>query len=214
MKLYTFQPNFIWETIQKDGYFHPFDLFEKNESLKEDFTHHWGFAQSYQWLREQMIKKNISYKNNNSHLIWTWYQWFGDKKKPDKRYASVFNFYEEPFVMLELEVDENRVCLTDYDLWHYVLNYWYIESEEISENFSQKFNFYKQKPLKNKKARNTLEKSWEKIFDLEESKKFMEIDKSQQVIQATLFELFLEDVKKVHYFENKKCIKIEKIKSP
>ena len=72
MKLYTFQPNFIWETIQQDGYFHPFDLFEKNESLKEDFSYNWGFAQSYQWLREQMIKKNVSYKNNNSHLIWTW----------------------------------------------------------------------------------------------------------------------------------------------
>ena len=36
MKLYTFQPNFIWETIQQDGYFHPFDLFEKNESLKDE----------------------------------------------------------------------------------------------------------------------------------------------------------------------------------
>ena len=33
MKLYTFQPNFIWETIQQDGYFHPFDLFEKNAGL-------------------------------------------------------------------------------------------------------------------------------------------------------------------------------------
>ena len=29
-------------------------------------------------------------------------------------------------VRLELQVADDRVLLSDFDLWHYVLNYWYL----------------------------------------------------------------------------------------
>lgn len=211
MKLYTFQPNFIWETIQRDGFYHPFDLFDKNEFLKEDLDLGWSFAQSYNWLKEKMLEKGVFYKQYNQHIIWAWKQWYGNKSKPDKRYASVFSFYNEPFVMMELNIDSSRVLLTDYDAWHFVLNYWYLGKEEESEAFSEKFNYYKEKPLLNLEADQEIKKSWEQIFDLENVRTLLEYPREQQCVQATFFEIFLNDVKKVYYFDNKRCIKIENI---
>lgn len=209
MKLYTFQPNFIWETIQKEGFYHPFDLFNKSEFLKENLKQSWGFAQSYQWLKEKMLQKGIVHYKHNEHIIWAWQQWSGNKLKPDKRYSSVFSFYDEPFVMMELEIDPNRVLLTDYDAWHFVLNYWMLASEEESDKFCKTYNYFKEKPLLNSEADIQLKKSWENIFDLKKVRTLLEYPREQQCVQATFFEIFKDDVKKVHYFDNKKCIKIE-----
>ena len=209
MKLYTFQPNFIWEAIQKDGFYHPFDLFEKDEFLKNELNQSWGFIKAYDWLKEKMLQNGIVHKQHNDHLIWAWYQWYGNKNKPDKRYSSVYAFHDQPFVMMELEIDPSRVFLTDYDAWHYVLNYWLLAKEKEVENFSKSYNYYKEKPLNNKKADLKVQQSWDVILDFDKCRTLLEYSKEQQSIQATFFEIFKEDVKKVHYFENNKCTKIE-----
>lgn len=209
MKLYTFQPNFIWQTIQDKGFYHPFDLFEKDSFLKEDLTQDWGFAQSYMWLKEKMVKKGISYQNHNDHMIWAWKKWSGKKEKPDKRYASVYAFYDKPFVMMELDIDSSRVLLSDYESWYFVLNYSYLAHEKDVENFSAKFKHFRKKPYSDKKADLEMRESWNNIFDLEKSRSILEYPKEEQCIQATFFEIFKSDVKKVHYFENKRCIKME-----
>ena len=42
-------------------------------------------------------------------------------------------------VRVELEVADDRVLLSDFDLWHYVLNYWYLpESEKDGKAFEKK----------------------------------------------------------------------------
>lgn len=135
----------------------------------------------------------------------------GSKAKPDKRYASVFSFYDEPFVMLELELEDSRVCFHDYDAWHFVLNYWYLSTEKDSDDFGESFNYYKEKPLSNTEGDQQLKQTWDIIFDLQKSRTLLEYDENRQCVQATFFEIFLSDVKKVHYFANNRCIKVEKI---
>ena len=61
--------------------------------------------------------------------IWAWYQWEGSRRKPDLR-ASGYLPKGEPGVRLELRVADDRVLLSDFDLWHYVLNYWYLPKSE------------------------------------------------------------------------------------
>ena len=212
MKLYTFQRMHVWETLQDLGYYHPYHLFEHNSFLQDDFRYPWGFAQSYLWLRQAMLNRNIHYTAANEHLIWAWYQWNGPKKmNPDKRYASVFDYFDnEPYVLLELDIDPARVALSDYDLWHFVLNYSYIGSRRECNKFSKVYNHYrfKGKDL-NPEGQLLLENTWHNIFDFEKSRKFLEISKKQQRIQATFFELFYSDITKVHFFEHKKCQKVE-----
>jgi hypothetical protein len=203
--------------LQELGYYHPFNIFEHDEFLRDEAIdekkYGWSFLQAYEWLQEQMLKKGIAYSTNNQHMIWAWYQWAGvSKPKPDKRYASVYSYFkEEPFVLMELEIDPKRVCLHDYHAWHDVLNYTMLAEEEKADSFKEKFNYYKEKPLSNLEAHNELTKTWQTIFDFEASKNILEMTDQDQCIQATFFELFYTDLTKVHFFENKKCTKILKI---
>ncbi len=217
MKLYTFQPLFVYECLVELGYFHPFSLFEHDEFLKDEALdekkYGWSFLQAYKWLKEQMDEKGIKYSVNNDHMIWSWYQWAGVKmSKPDKRYASVFNYMKEPYVLMELEVNPNRVLLSDYHAWHDVLNYSYLAEEEDADRFKERFNYYKEKPLSDLDAHKEMTESWKQIFDFQASQKILEMTDEDQCIQATFFELFYTDVTKVHFFENKKCTKVLKIK--
>lgn len=212
LTLYTFQPIFVWECLNELGFFHPFFVDEVDSFLKEEKENDWGFFHAYQWLKYQMNQKGIKYHHANEQIIWAWYQWAGENKKaPDKRYQSVYNYFEDPYVLLELEINPERVLLSDYDAWHYVLNYWHLSSDRESEKFSKSFDFYRKKPLAGL-ANEQIQNTWLSIFDLDKSKKILNIESNNQQIQATFFELFFNDVKKVHFFENKKCQKIINLK--
>lgn len=199
MKIYTFQPLFVWDCLKDIGYYHPFFL----ENYLQNDDDEWGFSQAYSWLKQQMNNKNIQYENNNSHMIWGWYQWLGKKKcAPDKRYSQVKNFMENEFVMLEIDIDPKRVLLSDYEFWHAALSYWYLDKANITNKFEKIHNYYKEKPLRDKNGHNQLCKSWERIFDIENISKYFRTSKKNQCIQATFFELFYTDVRKVHFFNN------------
>jgi hypothetical protein len=208
MKLYTFQPLFVYQCLEDLGYYHPYFLYEHDNFLKEDIERGiWSFAKSYNWLKEQMIAKNIEYSISNDYMIWSWYHWNGaNQPRPDKRFATVFDYNKEPYVLMELDIDEKRVLLSDYHAWHDVLNYSLLDVEDNVDKFEEKF--IKDKRHISKEAYDQLSTSWHQIFDFEKCRQLLEIESYQQPIQATFFELFYTDVKKVHFFENKKCIKI------
>jgi hypothetical protein len=196
----------VWDTLNDLGYYHPYNLLEFDSFLKEDSLDKWGFHKAYEWLKSQMLEKNIEYTASAEHMIWSWYQWNGTKQpKPDKRFRSVYNYFEdEPYVLLELEINPARVLLSDYDLWHWVLNYWHVGMARESNRFSNQYNYYKEKPLNNNDGHEKIIKSWETVFDLAQSRKIVQLPKKHQQIQATFFELFFTDIVKVHFFANKK----------
>lgn len=212
MKLYTFQRMHVWETLTQLGYYHPFNIFEHDEFLSQDLKDNWGFSQAYIWLREKMIEKEVGYIANNSHLIWAWYHWGGNKKRmPDKRFASVYDYYQdEPYIMLELDVPEDRITLSDYDLWHWVLNYWYADKTRKANQFEKQYDYYRNKPLPFE-GDKLLKETWSNVFNLNKSRDILDITKKQQFIQATFFELFYTDITKVHFFKDKKCYLMQKL---
>lgn len=206
MKIYTFQRQHVWDTVNELGYYHPFDLFQRDTFLKEDMSYPWGFTKAYQWRRQAMLDKGVHYMANCQHLIWGWYHWNGTKqKKPDRRYRSVYDYFEgESYVLLELEIDPKRIILSDYDLWHWVLNYWYAGKSREAERFAKIYDYYKQKPLP-EPGHQLIEKTWHTIFDLDKSRHILNTPKKKQQIEATFFELFYTDIREVHFFNNKKC---------
>lgn len=74
---------------------------------------------------------------------------------------------------LEIEIPQEQILLSDFDLWHYPLNYWYFpDSEEDDQRFEQRcaakaIDFYQMKPLPDQALHEQLVASWEKIFDLD-----------------------------------------------
>jgi hypothetical protein len=97
------------------------------------------------------------------------------------------------------------VLLSDFDLWHYVLNYWHLpRSEKEGEEFEKKliraglsvYGCSHEKPLPHAAFRREVERSWEHIFDLSWTDRDHVIVKrdSERSIQGTLWEVQLGDV--------------------
>lgn len=95
-------------------------------------------------------------------------------------------------MVLELEVPDNQVLLSDEELWHYVLNNWYLNplwfNDDYVENdeFDRLFNM----PDSDK------EKTWSRIFDV--SPFDNENIRAGKFIQATFWEIKKKYIKKVY----------------
>jgi hypothetical protein len=100
------------------------------------------FINPYCWIVAQMEKRLTVYEGE--YPIWLW------SKKPDLRRAGYLKRSTKA-VLLEIEIPSDRVLLSDFQAWHCVLNRWTLEDHEgeVIE----------------------MEKSWERIFDLEYLKK-------------------------------------------
>lgn len=154
------------------------------------------FEVAYRYMMKQFalrLNKKIS-----NYPIWSWYLYDGiAKPKPYLRYKG----YDEPgtkLVRITLDVPNNEVLLSDFSLFHNVLNDWYIpKNEQDLETYDErKTNLTKEEIYKLKLD------SWDLIFDLEreDDDNFMFGKKENKIIQAITTCIKLEQVKKVDYF--------------
>jgi hypothetical protein len=152
------------------------------------------FLHSYHWISDQMDKKIGIRPTLETYPTWAFYQWYGPKKmKPDLRYTGTRCFAENrTCALMTLEIPDNQVLLSDYDAWHFVLNSWYLGDEkradelwDIKRDLKGCYN-YEYYP---EWLRNELEESWHNVFDMELSRKYLEFEEDQQIIQATFWEI-------------------------
>jgi hypothetical protein len=183
-----------WEELQQKG------------RLQAKFCHaDKDHLAAYTWMVAQMERRlTISRPSEDTMPIWVWSQWWSDRRRPDLR-ASGHLPRGCQGVRVELQVEDERVLLSDFDLWHYVLNYWYLPtSEKEGESFEKKltgaglpvFGYTHQKPPAHAKFRREVERSWERIFDLSwtDPEHFIVQRSSDRSIQGTMWGLLLEDV--------------------
>jgi hypothetical protein len=164
------------------------------------------FVGPYLWMAQQMERRLPGPRPNKDAMpIWAWYQWEGAaRRKPDLRSGGYLPKGERG-VRIECRVADDRVLLSDFDLWHYVLNYWYLpDTVKIGNAFERKLgriglSFYKydhQHPLPHGQYRREIERSWERIFDVNWADPGHSIASPprKKSIQATLWALTLDDV--------------------
>ena len=144
------------------------------------------FRDSYDWMVEQM-KKRIGNPPEGVDLpIWAWYQWEGNRKRPDMRHHGRSSDKGVPIVLLTIDVPDDKVLLSDFDYWHVVLN----DGELIFP--------YDENAVYSKEER---QKSWENIFDYQCS-----FDEERTIglsTQATMWEIKAEWVLKVEHFKTR-----------
>lgn len=176
MKLWTFQPQEVIDIVEKTGEF----IADPNKS---ELVTEFDFGDAYNWLNGRM-KKFINDENSNNDIkipVWAWYKYNYKNIKPDRR-IKLFNNYKNDR-LLELDIDDSRVLLSDYNEWHSVLNNYPVltmdefeksENDEILENFYMKDSF--KIP------------SWDRIFDVGD----------KEFVQATFWKLLKEDIVKIY----------------
>jgi hypothetical protein len=104
-------------------------------------------------------------------------------------------------VCLELEIPDEKVLLTDFDLWHFVLNDWWLDTSMFKYGFTEEeydLNHKWFKGLSKEEQKKEKEESWEMVLNIEPFDS--EWIARGQYVQAVFWELKMEDVKKVRYF--------------
>ena len=117
----------------------------------------------------------------------------------------------DPRRPVELQVQDDCVLLSDFDLWHYVLNYWYLpRTENEGEAFERRLARAGLSPVgcnhgnppHSARFRREIEKSWERIFDLSwtDAGHRIVFPLKKRSIQGTVWELLLTDVVEIKEF--------------
>ncbi len=181
----------LW-TIQHEA---AWDVFEKTGVLIANEDH--LFCQddlrfAYDWMSQQMVQRIGASPDGIHYPVWAWYQWEGKRKRQDLR-RSGYADRGTPMVQITFEAEENKFLLSDFDLWCRVLASDYLATSEAEWDA-----YYADHPHTTQKD---VEPSWQRVFDLTISEPDWGIrDPSRKSIQATLWQIKMEQVKKVEHF--------------
>ena len=188
MRLWTCQPWSVVEKVVKDGSF-------VCNPKKSTYINDKIFREAYEWLIQQMIKKIGKSDYHAVYPIWAWY--FVSGEIPDfTKWDYLGN--SETDVWIELEIPEDRVVLTDYSMWHCVLNRSInykanyinnISDEEWKRRTMEEDNYYYS--LSREKRERYMKDSWERIF-YKPGDTFVPPD-----IQASFWEIRKSDIVRV-----------------
>ncbi|HCM27570.1 MAG TPA: hypothetical protein DIC34_13665 [Treponema sp.] len=171
----------IWSIQSEEAFAH----LRANQILRAEIKFSYEhFLAAYQWMSEQ-LRQRVPAPSDCRVPLWGWYQFENEKKKkPDLRQAG---YVEKGMraVRLKLELPIDRVVLSDFNLWHYVLNQWNIPGHLGEEESPDSAN------------------NWERIFDLDWYQEGITERKEQKAIQATFWEIRMDEVVEYTFFKGR-----------
>lgn len=158
MKLWSIQHKSAYDQLQKEGVLH---ANEKYLFCEDDLR----FA--YDWMAEQLAQRVGKAPSGVRYPIWAWYQWEGKHKRLDMRTHRHFGVKGIPIVLLTLEIPSDLVLLSDFDMWHCVLNH----GEAIFDGDIQKSY-----------SEEEIQESWNNIFKWNENGLYWPEPKTTQAV--------------------------------
>jgi len=196
MILWTIQTLSAWEMLQSTGC-----LQAIGPSMEEHFR------SAYIWMKDQMRQRLGKPPCAGCFPYWAWFQWHGcNKRRPDLRFSGHLP-RSEAGVLIEFHAEESEVLLSDFELWHYVLNYWYLpHSNKDEARFdaileSLAANTPSEVHASNQVFHADVRNSWNRIFDIHWSRPNIASEFAQKQIQATLWRLNRKKVKNYTIFK-------------
>ncbi len=185
--------------------------FEHSGVLRTDQSRIWPeLLPAYQWMIHQMKTRIGEPPAGVTHPVWAWYQWMDARRRlPDLRYKAHMG-KGEAGVRIEFRKPADQILLSDFYLWHQPLCYrGYIgaseaDTDEFEEHMHRALkaagiavgDFENYPPA----CRTRIKKSWERIFDPSFNDPYGGEDWSRRSIQATLWQVSLDEVVKVTRF--------------
>lgn len=202
--LWTIQTEYAYKELVKEG-----RLITNPEFLMLNSEIQYKIA--YDWISDIMKEKIERKPLDAVYPIWTWYSYLGKRKKPDLR-CSAHQKKGTKSVLLEVRIPNEEILISDFEMWHYPLNLWYIPvNDEDDEKFDKKYSVARlklfsdcdmQNPYNNDAlmALQEMKKSWKRIFlTVNEAQKRIQAGEKLE-LQATIWEIRLENVVKVQHF--------------
>ncbi len=197
----------LW-TIQSER---AYEIARSKGILRADWEHIFfdENPEAYLWMADRLEEKSRRPSESIRTPVWAWFQWEGKRKRRDLR-CSGYSERGKSMVQLTIEVPDQRVLLSDFDYFHMVLMNMYVPvSEEDDKNFDKEIEgtglsyndlFQEIGDLEMKFIfRNKIIQSWNRIFDLENVATGYNSSIGQS-IQAVMWEVHLDEIKKVERF--------------
>lgn len=138
----------------------------------------------YRWMARELSQRVGPPALRGQMPVWVWCQWRGElRRRPDLRVGGHLP-PGIPGVRLELEIEASRLLPSDFELWHYALNGWYLPASLGDERA------FDARPDPSRVA-----PSWQRAFDLGWSNRRYAVPTAQKSIQAVLWELHPADLR-------------------
>ncbi len=178
----------LW-TIQTEQ---AFRLFERRGVLRGDGRRvDRDFRRAYVWMAEQMEQRLGKPPGRSRAPVWAWKVWSERSAKPDLRSRGLLP-RGAAGVRIEFEAPPEAVLLSDFTRWHAILNGHFLDDHEKDGEFLI--------GMKYEERITEIEKSWERIFDLERGDPEYFGPLSSRGVQATLWQIEWGQVRKVTRF--------------
>ena len=185
MILWTCQEEAVYNELLKTGVYRC-DL---NLSSMKDCR------EKYDWLVRQMKQRIGPPPEQVTYPVWALYQQDGKHRKPDlRRERWEFGCDGERFACIEIEIPDRDVLLSDFDAWCIILSDFLISDTEQEDRCLEA----QYEALSPSEKRRMKEKNWERVFDLSPLNNGWA--RRGYEIQATFWELRLEQVRDVRFF--------------
>lgn len=197
MRLWTIQTIEFYDTLKKNGIIHC----DRESWLCQEYR------EMYDWMVSEMRNRIGNPPNPGiRYPLWAWYQYHSRKKPKPPISPNVLDSDQEIGVILEIEIPDNEVLLSDFDLWHVPLNGHPIsDDKKLMHRFkafratlgcSCNFEDYPED------LKHDIMKTWSYVFDLRTKlRKWMAKAMWNRCIQACFWELKLEQVVKVYHLK-------------
>lgn len=199
MVLWTIQTQEAWREFRSSGV-----LRTTADRITEE-----SLSSPYGWIVHQMRERVGSPPSERAYPVWAWLQWENARRaRPDLR-AGGHLAKGERGVRIEFECRDSDVLLSDFDLWHYVLNYWYLpesvaEGDQFEAQLAERgLSFFEAKPLRNRKYHERVVASWDKILDLDWTGDELALPRPAKSIQGTTWEVNMEQVRALTFFRSR-----------
>ena len=185
MILWTSQEEAVYNELLKTGVYRC-DL---NLSSMKDCR------EKYDWLVRQMKQRIGPPPDKVTYPVWAWYQQQGKHRKPDlRRERWEVGCDGERFACLEIEIPDREVLLSDFDAWCMLLSDFLISDTEQEDRCLEA----QYEALSPSEKRRMKEKNRERVFNLSPLNNGWA--RRGYEIQATFWELRLEQVRDVRFF--------------
>jgi hypothetical protein len=211
MILWTIQHLNVYNILKEKGIYKP----ERKYTMAYNNI---DISQAYEWMKYSMYLLCKSSINMDDEIIWAWYQWEGKRKPRDMR-KSGYCTKGLPIVQLKIDIPDDNVLLSDFDLWHYVLNGWLIPENEYEKeeyDIDTMIMLQEQKRMIEEKRpcsidyikmsfqwEKRIQKSWDIIFNIDDNKIYALNGCQNKTIQATFSELKYNQILSVKHYISK-----------
>lgn len=191
MILWTIQSEEVLDILERDG------VYTCDETLSDLMEY---FEKDYRWMVEQMDNRGIEHPEGLNYPLWAWHTRNWKHKRPILREICA-DEKGKRLVCIEFEIDDDKVLLSDFDSWHFVLNKFWLDDSSDGEDWDEKQRWLDSLPVIERER--IMVESWQKIFDITSRKS--DWKPNGCYIQGTFWELRKDMIRKVKRFKARGC---------